>query len=77
MRNRSCRGAGFLLDSLPGEATLRESPAATDVASGGGNARASLVRRTQDSPTRGRKARAGITNGQIVKEGVRDLKDQE
>jgi len=30
----------------------------------------------QDSPIRGRETRAGLTDGQIVKEGVRDLKDQ-
>jgi len=51
------------------------SPAAADVASG--NAGASVVRRTQDSPARGGQTRAGITNGQIVKEGVRDLNEQE
>jgi len=43
----------------------------------GERARASVVRRTQEGPARGRQARAGITNGQIVKEGVRDLEDQE
>jgi len=42
----------------------------------GERARASVVRRTQYTPTRGRRARAGLTDGQIVKAGVRDLKDQ-
>jgi hypothetical protein len=37
---------------------------------------ASVVRRTQYTPTRRRGARAGIANGRIVKEGVRDSKDQ-
>jgi hypothetical protein len=50
-------------------------PAATDDASG--NASEIVVRRTQEGPTRGSRARAGLTDGQIVKEGVRDLKDQE
>ncbi len=59
-------------DSLPGAArALRWSPAATNDASR--NARASVVHRTQDGPTRARRARAGMTNCQIVKEGVRDL----
>jgi hypothetical protein len=42
----------------------------------GERARPSVVRRTQESPTRGRRARAGLTDGQIVKEGTRDLNDQ-
>jgi len=42
----------------------------------GERARASVVRRTQDGPTRVRRARAGLTDSQIVKEGVRALKDQ-
>ena len=59
-------------DSLSSEARpLRRAPAATDDALG--NARASVVRRTPDTTARGRRARAGLTNGQIVKEAAQDL----
>ncbi len=60
-----------------GFAPGRGPPSQVDFRGGGRRvgerARASVVRRTQYGPTRGRRARAGLTDGQIVKEGVRDL----
>jgi len=70
----SAQREGFF---CPGFALGRGPPRRVDTRGDGRRVRelglASAVRRTQYRPTRVRKARAGLTDGQIVKEEVRDL----